>query len=380
MNIDAPTEMQQQSDNVLKMDAQTNEEEISANGGLYPYDPTKADIDIREDPQTVYELVIRKFDQGKLILNPDFQRNLVWKDKQKSRFIESIILNFPLPPLYINKTNDGKFVIVDGLQRITSMREFLTNKFHLSELQALQNLNGKSFADLSPELQTKIEDKKLLLFVINPTTPLTVVYDIFNRINSNGSPLNRQEIRNCIYMGKATRLLKKLAGSQKFKDATKNGVSDQRMKAQEYVLRFLAFRIFDYNKDYKGDMSDFVENTMRKINKELDDKRIEELESDFLRAMRWSSEILGETAFRFPTEKTIGFVNVAVFETVCYFFASKSDAFLLKNKSATKSNYRKLIKDPDFINASRFSTGDKNRVSERFTIAQKMLAENTISV
>ena len=70
--------------------------------GLYPYDPTEADIDIREDPQTVFELM-RKYDNGKLIIEPDFQRNLVWERTQQSKFIESVILNFPIPPFYVNQ-------------------------------------------------------------------------------------------------------------------------------------------------------------------------------------------------------------------------------------------------------------------------------------
>jgi len=119
------------NEEILEFDAQTDAEEISANDGLYPYDPTKADIDIREEPQTVYELVVRKYDQNKLALDPDFQRNLVWKKEQKSRFIESIILNFPLPPLYVNQNMEGRYIIVDGLQRISTMRAFIKNEFAL---------------------------------------------------------------------------------------------------------------------------------------------------------------------------------------------------------------------------------------------------------
>lgn len=365
---------------VLEFDSQTDEEEISSNGGIYPYDPTKADIDIREDPQTVYELIVRKYDQGKLILNPDFQRNSVWKKSQQSQFIESILLNFPLPPLYVNQNDEGKYVIVDGLQRINAMRAFIKNEFRLDGLRALVYLNGKNFNELKilpGELQVKFEDKKLTLYIIKPSTPLTVVYDIFNRINTGGTQLSRQEIRNCIYLGKSTKLLKKLAHSKEFEIAVDKGVSDQRMKAQEMVLRYLAFRIFDYKKDYKGDMSDFVENAMRTINKDFSEKQINGLEKDFLRVMKITFEFFGKENFRFPTSQTRGTINMAVFETVSYFFSINDDDFIKKNKRNIIKNFKYLLQNPGYKDAVTRATGDKNRVVTRFGLVQVLLANNT---
>ncbi|NES01112.1 MAG: DUF262 domain-containing protein, partial [Symploca sp. SIO1B1] len=132
---------------VIVTDEDTAEEDGGDSGGLYPYDPTQSDIDIREDPQTVFELM-RKYDKGKLIIDPDFQRNLVWKLDQKSKFIESVILNFPLPPWYVNQTVEGKYIIVDGLQRTTTLHQFVNNEFALSGLEALPKLNGYNFSQL----------------------------------------------------------------------------------------------------------------------------------------------------------------------------------------------------------------------------------------
>ena len=132
-------------DDVIKTDEDTAEEDSGYSGALYPYDPTKADIDIREEPQTIFEL-LRKYDKGKLIIEPDFQRNVVWKPDQKSKFIESVILNFPLPPWYLNQTKEGKLIIVDGLQRTTALHKFVKDKFELSGLKALTKLNGYTFS------------------------------------------------------------------------------------------------------------------------------------------------------------------------------------------------------------------------------------------
>ena len=240
---------------IIENDNDTRSEETFINGTIYPYDPSKADIDIREDPQTIYELVIRKWDQDKLVIDPEFQRNFVWKLDQQSLFVESVILNFPLPPLYINKDPKGKYIIVDGRQRITTLRRFLNDQFKLNDLKALPQLNGKNFSDLiklDPEYQTIIEDRKLLVYLIQPTVPLEMVYDIFNRINTGGTQLERQEIRDCIFMGKSTRLLAKLASLDYFKRAIDWGISSNRKKDQEAILRYIAFKIQDFKNEFKG--------------------------------------------------------------------------------------------------------------------------------
>ncbi len=342
-------------------------------GGLYPYNPTSSDIDIREEPQTIYELVVRKYNKGKLIISPDFQRKFVWTKKQMSQFIESVLLNFPLPPLYINQDIDGNYIVVDGRQRLTALHRFINNEFKLDKLEALTELNGKKFNDLEVVLQSKIEDKKLNLYLIKPSVPLEVVYDIFYRINTKGTSLNRQEIRNCIYLGEATQLLSRLAEKQIFEKAIDNGISPKRMKDQEAILRFLAFSIFDYKKDYKGNMSNFLENTMRFINVQKSNEIIEKLEIEFERVMALTFDFFGNKNFRFPTEKTRGIINLAMFEAVTYFFSNKSDDFLSKHKTIIQNNFQLLVQDEIFKNAAQRATGDRNRVLTRFNRVQEVL-------
>ena len=350
-------------------------------GSIYPYDPTKEDIDIREDPQTVYELVSRKWERG-LIEMPDFQRKYIWKLEQQSLFIESILLNFPLPPLYINKDAKGKYIIVDGRQRITTLRRFLKNEFRLKGLKAFPKLNDKNFNELKNldiDYQSKIEDKKLLVYLIQPSVPLAMVYDIFNRINTGGTQLARQEIRNCIYLGKSTEFLQKLASNQIFKDAIDYGISDNRAKDQEAILRFISFQIFDYRLDYKNSMSDFVEGAMKFINSNSTDDNLKEIEIYFIKAMKYTQQFFGRKNFRIPTNETRGRINIAIFETVAGFFASKSEEFLKINKAQIKANFSFLLKDSVFMDAVRFSTGDGKRVASRFEKAFDVLNKECIN-
>lgn len=363
----------------LEDDEDTIEQDLyideSGKGSIYPYDPSKADIDIREDPQTVYELVDRKWDRG-LIEMPQFQRKYVWKPEQQSLFIESVLLNFPLPPLYINKDTKGKYIVVDGRQRITTLRRFIKNEFRLDGLKAFPKLNGKNFNDLielNPEYQSKIEDKKLLVYLIQPTVPIEMVYDIFNRINTGGTQLARQEIRNCIFLGRATEFLLKLSQKNIFKKAIDWGISENRAKDQETILRFLAFRIFDYKIHYKNSMNDFVENAMKFLNGSATDENIIELENEFDKAMKFTYDFFDKKNFRIPTQNTRGRINIAVFETVAGFFASKSESFLKNNKAQIKANFSLLLKNEQYFDAVRFSTGDKRRVNTRFDLAFDIL-------
>jgi len=361
---------------VIEKDEDTAEEYRSDDGGLYPYDPTQADIDIREDPQTIFELM-RKYDQGKLIIDPEFQRNLVWKIEQKSKFIESVILNFPLPPWYVNQTVEGKYIIVDGLQRTSTLYQFIHNEFKLTGLEALTNLNGRDFAglkELSGNYQARIEDKKLNLYIIKPSVPTKVVYDIFNRINTGGTILERQEVRNCIFLGKATKLLKELSEEDYFKKAIDYGISPQRMKDREVILRYLAWKIFNYETEYQGDLSDFLEKAMKKINL-MSDEEIAALKKDFQRVMSWTFEFFGGRNFRLPSKNSRGRINVAIFESVSYFFSLKSDEFLLENKTTIQSNFDKLLLDTEYLEAVKYATSSRSKAIARFNRVEKILGD-----
>lgn len=353
-------------------DEDTVEADTFESGSIYPYDMPK-EVDIREDPQTVFEW-LRKLDRDLLIMDPEFQRNLVWKPEQKSLFIESVLLNIPLPPLYVNQSKEGKYFIVDGLQRTTTLKQFVNNEFTLKGLRVLIELNDKKFSDLNMIYQTKVEDKKLLIYVIRSTVPIQMVYDIFHRINTGGTQLTRQEIRNCFYIGPATRLLKKLSERESFRQAIDNGISPKRMKDREAVLRFLAFRILDYKKDYKNDMDAFLGEAMTKMNKMSDDE-LNVRSDEFDRVMKQTYAIFGDSNFRLPTDRTRGRINIAILESVAYFFAEMSDEFLQENEEKVRNNFKELLANSEYINAIRFSTGDTRRVIRRFDLAQEILGK-----
>ncbi|TCJ17487.1 DUF262 domain-containing protein [Flaviaesturariibacter flavus] len=355
---------------IIELDSDT-EEEDNNDGGIYPYDPAFTDIEIGDTPFTIYEY-LRQLKKDKITIQPDFQRNQVWKIHQKSKFIESIILNFPLPPIYLNETKESRYIVIDGLQRTTALKEYYDGAFALEGIEALPKYNGKYFKDLPESLQSKFEDKKLTVFVLKPSTPMVVIYDLFNRINTGGTQLNRQEVRNCIFIGKSTRLLKDLSEKPYFRKAIDFGVRDNRMKDREVVLRYLAFRWFDYNSEYTGDMSSYVEAAMRKINI-MEDHQIDDMIDDFERVMNWSFRIWRHKNFRIPTQHTRGTINTAILESVCNYLSSKDDQFLVENEHIIYHNYFTLIADKVYLEAVTKSTGNRQKVIDRFRLAHLLL-------
>lgn len=363
----------QETELVVESDDDTDQSEIDNPNpkGLYPYDPTYTTIDIEDIPFSIYEY-LRQMNKGRVIVQPDFQRNQVWTRVQKSRFVESVLLNFPLPPIYLNQNTDGKYIVIDGLQRTTALFDFFHDKYALHGLEALPAYNGLKFSDLSETLQSKLENKKLTVFSLKPSTPMVVIYDLFKRINTGGTQLNRQEIRNCIYSGKSTRLLKELSETECFLKATDYGISPRRMKDREVVLRYLSFKWQDYEQTYEGDMSRYLEDMMVKMNT-MDDVFKEKLKADFERVMTWAYKIWGDSAFRIPTEKTRGVINIAVLESVCMFLSHSEDEYLETNIQIIRDRYNQMLLSDSYREVVNRATSSKLNVVKRISLANDFL-------
>jgi uncharacterized protein with ParB-like and HNH nuclease domain len=210
-----------------------------------PYDPDQ--IKVRSDKISI-TLISQMIDNGDIDLNPDFQRHLVWDQRQKSLLIESILLRIPLPMFYFAEDREGKLSVVDGLQRISTIKEFMDNKFSLKNLQYLkENCGGKYYTTKGNKqgIDTKyfrwFNLTTLSANIIDPSSPFKVKYDVFRRINTGGKPLNNQEIRNCLTGQGLRQVLKKMASLMDFKTATDGSIKPSRMDDQELALRFLMF-------------------------------------------------------------------------------------------------------------------------------------------
>jgi len=157
----------------------TKEQTLIDDLGTYPIDS----VLIRSETRTVFESV-RRIRQGIFKLAPDFQRDYIWTEKQQSRLIESCLMRIPLPVFYLAEELDGKIIVVDGQQRLTTFRRYLSNEFALQGLASGNSLNDKKFDDLLPKLQNRLEDTQLTLYLIDNKVPEEARLDIFERVNS----------------------------------------------------------------------------------------------------------------------------------------------------------------------------------------------------
>jgi hypothetical protein len=210
-----------------------------------PYDPDKIRVDTKSfSLHQIYDMISRR----DINLTPDFQRNLVWDNLRKSRLIESILMRIPLPMFYFAQDEEGRISVVDGLQRLSTIRDFMDNKFPLRQLEYLgEKCDGKIYTHTDP--QKAIDAKyyrwfnmtQITVNVIDPSSPFKLKYDIFRRINTGGQPLKAQEIRNCLSSDELRRALREMANLPSFKVATGYSIKDVRMEAQELALRFIVF-------------------------------------------------------------------------------------------------------------------------------------------
>ncbi|MEK6288034.1 MAG: DUF262 domain-containing protein [Acidobacteriota bacterium] len=330
-----------------------------------PFDPTKIKVD--REPMTVFQ-VLRKISLNEIILDPEFQRNLVWDPVRRSRLIESALLRIPLPAFYFDGVDANRWVVVDGLQRLSTLKDFVTERnFRLERLEYLKSAEGKTFDELPRGMRRDLEDTQVTLFIIRPETPPEVKFTIFYRINTGGLVLTAQEIRHALFQGEATRLLRTLAESEDFLEATGGGVSDTRMDARECVLRYAAFHIHPYSEYLKSDLNTFLSATMADINC-MSNSEVMLLNLSFREAMNRAFEIFGRLAFRkfnLETDRRAP-INKALFESWSNVLQGYDLKLLRQRKDQILSSLFQMFSDPDYVRSLSAGTGSVNSVKTRF--------------
>lgn len=361
------------SDRLPDLSAELDEEENVR-------DLSKLEVDVREDPFSIFDLV-RKIDSKLLNRTPDFQRNEVWTPTQKSRFIESVLLHYPLPPLYLNQLKDGTYLVVDGLQRTSSVYRFIKNEYPLQELETLYWLNGKKFDQLEPQVQARIHDRKMNCYVLKPSVEIGTVHEIFRRINTGGTQLNYQELRNALYHGPATELLKDMARDKNFSDLIGSRLGANRMGDQEAVLRCISFARIDPEVQYKSRIDRFLDNTLRDLSSNHP-KAVEErasIANDFPRAMRLAIDIWGPHAFELPIlPGNAKHLSLAVMESIYRVLVKKADSIGRANRAKLNAALKHLQCDSRYREATFQSPSDQISVKTRFQLARQMLDVNHV--
>ncbi len=356
---------------VLKEDKEQVEGDdiaIDLSLGDYPIDT----LLIRNEARTVHD-VVRRIEQGGYNMNPDFQRDFLWDLNKQSKLIESILMRIPLPVFYLAEDEQGRMIVVDGLQRLSTFKHFLNNDFKL-KLPEQEELNNKLFEELPPKLQNRIEDCNLVLYILDSKVPEQAKLDIFERVNG-GVALTRQQMRNCLYMGKATEFLKKEASKQFFKDATGKSLKTLTMKDREMVNRFCAFQLLSLD-DYKGDMDSFLAMALKKMNK-LSDDDILELSSEFTVTLDNNYNVFGKHAFRkhWGSDGKRSLLNASLWDVMSTGLSRYPIELVNKRKDELRTAFYSLMNDEYFMDSITYGTSDLRRVALRFELSNRMFTE-----
>ncbi|BBD59575.1 hypothetical protein NIES2109_23630 [Nostoc sp. HK-01] len=368
INLDLLEEENEIEQNEIETEEEFNNE---------PFDPNLIRVETR--PMTI-DLVLKRIRFNEIDLAPKFQRqDDIWTPIAESRLIESILIRIPLPAFYMDATNENKWLVIDGKQRLSTLKKFALDKtLVLKKLEFLTDFNDKKYDELPRNYQRRIEETYITVYLIDKGTPPEVKYNIFRRINTGGVPLSPQELRHAANPGQATEFLDKLAKSE-FKTITKISKKRQkRMDDHEFVLGFIAFYLMPYETySIKYGRDYFLNEAMRKLNKMTQDQLFE-IENRFNFAIMTAYSIFGEYAFRkiLNNNPKMQPLNKSLFETWSVTFSklNKHDAELLKQRKEQLINefVRYIEQDEEFVK-SISQAADK--VNYRFQTIERIVRE-----
>lgn len=336
---------------------------------IKPYDPSK--IDILPKNLALTNLLSR-IENEEIDLMPDFQRKSgLWTPTQKSQLIESLILRIPLPAFYFDGSDNDNWIVIDGLQRLTTLKEFFVDKtLHLSGMEFLRDLEGADYNSMPKVYLRRMTETQVICYIINPGAPVNLKYNIFKRINTGGLELEPQEIRHALFQGFATQYLKQLAENKMFLEATGYSVPTDRMLDREFVLRFIAFYELGLE-SYNGSIDEYLNRAMECINTKYakDPQYAKQMQCRFIKALNTCYVIFGKFAFRrMPDQKRRRSISKALFETWTVLVAKLSAnqmSFLEKNKNRLVKRYMSMfINDEEFYKS--IGSGKVAAVKKRF--------------
>ncbi|MCY4429832.1 MAG: DUF262 domain-containing protein [Rhodospirillales bacterium] len=340
----------------------------SQSWGDYPLD----EVLIRQQNRTIHD-VLRRIGKGGYVMDPEFQRDFIWPEDKQSKLVESVMMRIPLPVFYLAEDDEGRMVVVDGLQRISTFVRFLNGDLAL-RLPDRPDLDRKHFSDLPAVLQNRVEDANLIFYAIDSTVPERVRLDIFERVNS-GVPLTRQQMRNSLYQGPGTSFVKEEAKTDVFLTATGRSLNSRTMRDREFVNRFCAFQTLDLS-DYRGDMDAFLAESLRRMN-HMEARHLSDLSLEFRRSLRNNSRLFGKHAFRKhgPQQERRGVLNASLWDVLSTGLSRYGEMQVAERAPAVREGLQDLFGDEEFNRAITYGPNDARKVRYRFATMERLLEE-----
>ncbi len=343
------------------------------------------------------ETLVKKIDKKIIKLDPEYQRKHRWSDEMSSRLIESLILNIPVPTVYLSQDLDvddeeedvSRYSVIDGQQRLTAIYNFMKNNMALVGMDVLGKLNGCYYRDLPPFLTRRLEERTVKCLRIDSTIDPQVKYDIFERLNSGAVRLEAQELRNAIYRGPFNTLIKELAKDLNFMKLNqidpnnyKKSKKVQKMEDIELVLRFFALQNNRY-KELKKGFKHFLSQRMDELSK-ASETDLEEFKNNFQKIMELIIELFGTEAFaKYKLSShnkdliQMSKFNAAVYDALTIALADEVNLEDPKLPSDFKEKFLSLFRKPEFFESISGSVNDRNKVIYRIDAVKELLHSET---
>ena len=349
----------------MKLNDEIVEADLDHGESIDPDSESPPNCDVVTQPyDLVVNSLIEQIKAGEVILKPSFQRGYVWSNGMASKLIESIILNVPIPPCFLAQNEEFELDVVDGQQRLETIRRYIGNEFKLSGLGVLSNLNGLRFHKLPTRTQRQIKTHTVRCITISNKSDPDVRFDIFERLNSNMSSLNAQELRNCIYRGKFNDMLREMAEEYEWLSVLGRKTADKRMRGEEIILRFFAYQLNGLD-SYRTPLKYWLNGAASK-GRDLSENKISGLRASW-QEMLTNAKMLFEAneCFRRSKSKPI---NKALFDLVSYSVTQFDGKKLIENRRRYRDSYYNLLDDDEFNDLITRSIDHRMRTQRRFQL------------
>ncbi|MBE4948141.1 DUF262 domain-containing protein [Chryseobacterium culicis] len=308
---------------------------------------------------------VNEYINNEHIVIPNFQRGYVWNRAQASRLIESLIIQCPIPVVYLSQNSDETLSVIDGNQRLTSISLFLNDGFPLTGLSTYPELDGLIYSELDPRFQRHIINRTIRCIAILKETHPQIKFDVFERLNTGSVRLNPQELRHGIYNGTLMTKVEQLAKGTLFKKLTSTS-NDNRMKGDELVLRY--FALLERFTSYAKPMSVFL-NKYSEDNRLMAIDNVEMLSENFSSNLNKCHFLYGEFAFKtFDENKKRLKANTALFEAQMLSMNNVNPSLEQidrLNKANVINQLSNLLENIEFYNTITKATTDKTVIVKR---------------
>lgn len=378
----------------MDYDILTDEENIESEEDLHSQNAATYSKAVIWGTDWTAETIVNQLRKKNIDLNPDFQRRDAWDIPKKSKFIESLILGLPVPPIILAEKTDRKnsYLVIDGKQRLLSIMQFCADQnrdtdkdfltLNLKNLEILKDINGYNYNTMSSSLlnsnySNQFDNQTIRAVVIKNWPNEEFLYTVFLRLNTGSLKLSPQELRQALHPGEFLAFVNEYSEKKNpIWDIFKLKKADSRMRDIELILRYFSFK--NYLNDYSDSLKDFLDNSCKKINDDWENNsekykdQLKELEN----AIIYVTEIFGEKNrfSKFIDNQYTNIFNRTIFDLMTFYFSDKNRRKELNQyKENIKQGFEKLMTDPSFVEALSGSTKDNTKTKQRFNMFDKFL-------